>query len=153
MQYNRVGIIPKLPENADYKTMPGNSEKIAPLRLDKWLWCARFYKTRSIAADALKTGKVMINGDRAKSSKTVVPGDVLSIRKGPYRYTITLLALAKSRKSATDASLLYEESPQSMKERQLLASQLKAEAAIFPSSKGRPTKKDRRSIIKFRNSD
>ena len=132
--------------------MPGNNEKIAPLRLDKWLWCARFYKTRSTASEALKTGKVMINGDRAKPSKTVRPGDVLNIRKGPYKYTITLLSLAKTRKSAADASLLYEESPESMKERELLASQLKAEAAMSPSSKGRPSKKDRRSIIKFRNS-
>ena len=129
-----------------------NNEKTASLRLDKWLWCARFYKTRSIAAEVLKTGKVMINGDRAKPSKTVKPGDILNIRKGPYHYAITVLSLAKSRKSPTDASLLYEESPESMKQRELLASQLKAESVMSPSSKGRPSKKDRRSIIKFRNS-
>ncbi len=132
--------------------MSRNNKKTAPLRLDKWLWCARFYKTRSIAAEALKTGKVMINGDRAKPSKIVEPGDMLNIRKGPYLYAITVLSIAKSRKSATDASLLYEESPESMKQRELLASQLKAEAAMYPSPKGRPSKKDRRSIIKFKNS-
>ena len=132
--------------------MSRNNKKTAPLRLDKWLWCARFYKTRSIAAEALKTGKVMINGDRAKPSKIVEPGDMLNIRKGPYLYAITVLALVKSRKSVTDASLLYEESPESMIERELLASQLKAEAAMYPSPKGRPSKKDRRSIIKFKNS-
>ena len=77
--------------------MPRNNEKTDVLiRLDKWLWCARFYKTRSIAADALKTGRVTANGDRAKPSKTVKPGDKLDIRKGPYHYVITVLDLAKS---------------------------------------------------------
>ncbi len=132
--------------------MPENNEKTTPLRLDKWLWCARFYKTRSIAADALKTGKVTINGDRAKPSKTVTPGDELELRKGPYRYNITVLGLAKARKSAKDAALLYEESAESISKREQLASQLKAEAAINPVTKGRPTKKDRRSIIKFKTS-
>lgn len=132
--------------------MSRNNEKTAPIRLDKWLWCTRFYKTRSISTAALKTGKVMINGDRAKPSKIVKPGDMLNIRKGPYLYAITVLSIAKSRKSSIDASLLYEESPESIKQRELLASQLKAEAAMSPSSKGRPSKKDRRSIIKFRSS-
>ena len=75
--------------------MPENNEKTGILiRLDKWLWCARFYKTRSIAANALKTGKVTANGDRAKPSKTVKPGDKLDIRKGPYHHAITVLDLA-----------------------------------------------------------
>ena len=132
--------------------MPENNEKTDVLiRLDKWLWCARFYKTRSIAADALKTGKITANGERAKPSKSVKPGDMLNIRKGPYRYAITVLELAKSRQSAAGASLLYEESSESISDRELLASQLKAEAALTPSTKGRPSKKDRRSIIKFKN--
>ncbi len=77
--------------------MPKKSDKIDVLiRLDKWLWCARFYKTRNIAANALKTGKITTNGDRAKPSKTVKPGDKLNIRKGPYHYVITVLELAKS---------------------------------------------------------
>lgn len=132
--------------------MPKNNEKSdITIRLDKWLWCARFYKTRNIAANALKTGKVTANGDRAKPSKTVKPGDKLNIRKGPYHYVITVLDLAKSRKSAAGAALLYEESPQSISERESLATQLKAEAALMPKTKGRPSKKDRRSIIKFKN--
>jgi ribosome-associated heat shock protein Hsp15 len=132
--------------------MPRNNEKTDVLiRLDKWLWCARFYKTRSIAADALKTGRVTANGDRAKPSKTVKPGDKLDIRKGPYHYVITVLDLAKSRKSAADAALLYEESPESISKRESLAAQLKAEASLMPATKGRPSKKDRRSIIKFKN--
>ncbi len=132
--------------------MPKNNEKTDVLiRLDKWLWCARFYKTRSIAADAVKTGKITANGERAKPSKSVKPGDMLNIRKGPYHYAITVLGLAKSRQSAVGAALLYEESPESISERELLASQLKAEAALTPTTKRRPSKKDRRSIIKFKN--
>jgi len=132
--------------------MSRNNEKTDVLiRLDKWLWCARFYKTRNIAANALKTGKVTANGERAKPSKTVKPGDSLDIRKGPYHYVITVLELAKSRKSAAGAALLYEESPESISIRESLATQLKAEAALMPTTKGRPSKKDRRSIIKFKS--
>ena len=132
--------------------MPKSNEKTDTLiRLDKWLWCARFYKTRSIASNALKTGKVTANGERAKPSKTARPGDKLNIRKGPYNYDITVLDLAKSRRSATGAALLYKESPESISERELLAAQLKAEAALMPTTKGRPSKKDRRLIIKFKN--
>ena len=132
--------------------MPKDNDKTNDLiRLDKWLWSARFYKTRNIAADALKTGKITANGERAKPSKSVKPGDMLNIRKGPYHYAITVLGLVKSRQSAAGASLLFKESPESISERELLASQLKAEAALTPSTKGRPSKKDRRSIIKFKN--
>ena len=132
--------------------MSRNNEKTDVLiRLDKWLWCARFYKTRNIAANALKTGKVTANGERAKPSKTVKPGDSLNIRKGPYHYVITVLELAKSRKSAAGAALLYEESPESISIRESLATQLKAEAILMPTTKGRPSKKDRRSIIKFKS--
>ena len=132
--------------------MSRNNEKTDVLiRLDKWLWCARFYKTRNIAANALKTGKVTANGERAKPSKAVKPGDSLDIRKGPYHYVITVLELAKSRKSAAGAALLYEESPESISKRESLATQLKAEAALMPTTKGRPSKKDRRSIIKFKS--
>lgn len=133
--------------------MPKNNEKFSTLRLDKWLWCARFYKTRSLAAEALKTGKVMINGERAKPSKSVKSGDILNIRKGPYHHIITVIDLAKSRKSATDAALLYEESQDSIIKRELVAARVKAESVLTPTTKGRPSKKDRRSIIKFKNID
>jgi len=132
--------------------MPKSSDKTdVSIRLDKWLWCARFYKTRNIAANSIKTGKVTANGARAKPSKTVKPGDKLNIRKGPYHYVITVVELAKSRKSAVGAALIYEESPESISERESLATQLKAEAALMPTIKGRPSKKDRRLIIKFKN--
>ena len=132
--------------------MPKRSDKTdVSSRLDKWLWCASFYKTRNIAANAIKTGKVTANGARAKPSKTVKPGDKLNIRKGPYHHVITVLELAKSRKSAVGAALIYEESPESISERESLATQLKAEAALMPTIKGRPSKKDRRLIIKVKN--
>jgi ribosome-associated heat shock protein Hsp15 len=130
-----------------------NENTDIPIRLDKWLWCARFYKTRSIATDALKTGKVTVNGERAKPSKSVKPGDVLNIRKGPFDHMITVTSLVKSRKSAADAALLYEESQDSIIKRELVAARVKAESALMPSTKGRPSKKDRRSIIKFKNID
>ncbi|MFT5425980.1 MAG: ribosome-associated heat shock protein Hsp15 [Gammaproteobacteria bacterium] len=134
--------------------MSKNNEKPdIPIRLDKWLWCARFYKTRSIATDALKTGKVTVNGERAKPSKSVKPGDLLDIRKGPFHHMITVIDLAKSRKSATDAAFLYEESPDSIRKRELVAARIKAESILTPTTKGRPSKKDRRSIIKFKNID
>jgi ribosome-associated heat shock protein Hsp15 len=130
-----------------------NENSDIPIRLDKWLWCARFYKTRSIATDALKTGKVIVNGERAKPSKSVKPGDLLDIRKGPFHHMVTVIGLAKSRKSAADAAHLYEESPDSIIKRELVAARIKAEAILTPTTKGRPSKKDRRSIIKFKNID
>ena len=132
--------------------MSKNNEKPDILiRLDKWLWCTRFYKTRSIATDALKAGKISVNGERAKPSKSVKPGDILNIRKGSYHHLITVIRLAKSRKSAADAALLYRESQDSIIKRELLTARLKAESALMPSTKGRPGKKDRRSIIKFKH--
>ncbi len=132
--------------------MPKNNEKTnISIRLDKWLWSTRFYKTRNIAAAALKTGKVTVNGERAKPSKMAKLGDKLNIRKGPYHHAVTVLDLAKSRKSAAGAALLYEESEESIAERRLVAARLKAEAVLTPTRKGRPSKKDRRSIIEFKN--
>lgn len=133
--------------------MPKNNEKTDVLtRLDKWLWCARFYKTRSIAANALKTGKVTINGERAKPSKIVKAGDNLNIRKGSYHYGITVLGITRSRRSAADTAQLYEESIESKTKRELLIEQLKLDAVLMPTTKRRPSKKDRRTIIKFKNS-
>ena len=130
-----------------------NKNTDIPIRLDKWLWCARFYKTRSIATDALKTGKVTVNGERAKPSKSVKPGDILNIRKGPFHHIITVIDLAKSRKSASGAAHLYEESTDSIIKRELVAARVKADSVLMSSTKGRPSKKDRRSIIKFKNID
>ena len=121
------------------------------MRLDKWLWCARFYKTRGLAADAINSGKVSVDNIRTKRAKLIHAGDQISIRRTPYRFDITVLALASARRSAVLAALLYEESRESISTREKLAVQLKADMAIFPRSKGRPTKRSRRELIRFKS--
>lgn len=116
------------------------------LRLDKWLWAARLFKTRALAADAVKGGKVSVNGVRAKPSRNIQPGDELRLRRGAFEYELTILAVAPQRVSATTASGLYREHPQSVARREALAGQLRALAADKP---GRPTKRDRRQIVRF----
>ena len=114
-----------------------------PVRLDKWLWAARFFKTRSLAADAIEGGKVQVNGDRAKRAKQVQPGDEIRVRQGPYEHVVTVRALSARRGSAKIASELYEETAASRAAREALAAQMKA---MFGQSEGRPTKKDRREL-------
>ena len=119
------------------------------LRVDKWLWAARFFKTRGLASEAIKGGKITINGSHAKPSKIIQINDRLSIRKGAFIYGITVRALSKHRGSGSEAMKLYEESEQSIAAREKLAVQLKAEAALRPATPGRPSKRDRRKIIRF----
>lgn len=114
-----------------------------PVRLDKWLWAARFFKTRSLAADAIDGGKVQVNGDRAKRARQVQPGDEVRIRQGPYEHIVTVRALSSRRGSATIAAELYEETAESRAAREALATRMKA---MFGQSEGRPTKKDRRDL-------
>lgn len=122
------------------------------IRIDKWLWAARFYKTRSLASDAVQGGKVELNGDRAKPAKTVGPGDEIRVRLGPYEHTVIVRGVAPRRGSARDAQALYEETPESLAARQKLAEQLRmAPAAFVWEDKGRPTKKDRRQITRLRD--
>ncbi len=121
------------------------------MRLDRWLWCARFYKTRSLAIDAIKSGKVLVNDTRAKPAKNIVPGDNLLIRRGMFEYNLTVKLLCKSRLSAKDAHTLFDESHESIQTRELLAEQIKMNAFNTPRSQGRPTKRDRRSLLRFRN--
>ncbi|MFT5351978.1 MAG: ribosome-associated heat shock protein Hsp15 [Planctomycetota bacterium] len=119
------------------------------MRLDKWLWCARFYKTRSLSATALKNGNVKIDGLKAKPARLIRVDDKLEIRRKPYRYEITVLTLAKTRGSATDAALLFYESEESAIERESIASQLKLAAASHTPASRRPDKQQRRKIIRF----
>ena len=120
------------------------------MRLDKWLWCARFYKTRGLASDAIKTGKVKINGERIKPARNIKIGEVVAIRRGPYNFEITILSLSKTRLSADKAAQLYQEHEQSITNREMTAQQLNASNAMFPPSKGRPTKRERRDLNKFK---
>jgi ribosome-associated heat shock protein Hsp15 len=121
------------------------------VRLDKWLWAARFFKTRSMAADAAAGGKVQLNGERAKPAKPVKTGDRMIVRTGPYEWTITVVALSHRRGPASVAQGLYQESEESRLAREELAVRLKAERRAMPDfTKGRPSKRDRRKIIQFR---
>ncbi len=121
------------------------------VRLDKWLWAARFFKTRSLAADAVSGGKVTMRGDRVKPARPLQVGDEIAIRLGPYEHVVSVRALSARRGPATVAATLYEETPESLAARTRLAEQLKmAPAALVYEEKGRPTKRDRRDIEKWR---
>jgi len=119
------------------------------VRIDKWLWASRFYKTRSLAADAVDGGKVQVNGERVKPAKLLKPGDVLSLRNGPYAWNITVLMLSERRGSASEAAKLYSESEESRKAREEKVAMMKSERQSNPFPGGRPTKRARRQIIKF----
>ena len=118
-------------------------------RLDKWLWAARFYKTRSLAVEAINGGKVHLNNNRVKPSRTIKPDDLLTISKPPYQHIITVLGLAKHRRPAPEAQQLYIESDESIAKREVLKQQLKDQPLGFRHDKGRPNKRDRRHIIRF----
>ncbi|MBF0415122.1 MAG: RNA-binding S4 domain-containing protein [Magnetococcales bacterium] len=119
------------------------------VRIDKWLWAARFYKTRSLAAEAVAGGLVHCNQTRIKPSKTIKPGDILVIQKDQLSITVTIQALPTRRGPAKEAALLYEETPESLALRQLAREQ--NATAPIPITGGRPTKKDRRSMEKIRD--
>jgi ribosome-associated heat shock protein Hsp15 len=127
------------------------TEETGRLRIDKWLWAARFFKTRALAADAVESGKVTINEARAKPAKTIAAGDRLDIRIGQYRFEVVVLALSAKRGPAPEAQKLYRESETSRAQREALAAQLKAMPQ--PAFKGRPTKRDRREIERFRHGE
>jgi ribosome-associated heat shock protein Hsp15 len=121
-----------------------------PIRLDKWLWAARFYKTRSLAAEAVAGGKVQVNGDRAKRARALQVGDEVRVRLGPYEHTVVVQALSARRGPATAAARLYQERAESRAAREAMALQLKTLHSAFVSDKGRPTKRDRREIDRLK---
>ncbi len=120
------------------------------VRLDKWLWAARFFKTRALAAEAVEGGKVEVNGDRPKRARPLQAGDEIRVRLGPYEHTITVRALSARRGPASEAAALYEETAASRTAREALAIQLKSLHAVFGPDKGRPSKKDRREIERLK---
>jgi ribosome-associated heat shock protein Hsp15 len=120
------------------------------VRLDKWLWAARLYKTRSLASEAIAGGKVQVNGDRAKRARPLQVGDELRVRQGPYEHVVVVRALSARRGPAAAAAELYEERPESRAAREAMAVQLKTLHAAFVTEKGRPTKRDRRDLDRVR---
>ena len=120
------------------------------VRLDKWLWAARFYKTRSMAAEAIDGGKVYVGGDRVKRSKDVRVGDTIRVRLGPYEHIVEVRALGERRGPAPEARKLYQETPASAAAREKLHDQLRLLPAAFIPANARPTKKDGRAMRRFR---
>ena len=119
------------------------------IRIDKWLWAARFFKTRSLAAESVAGGKVEVNGGRPKPSRIVRIGDHLSVRRGVYEWTVIVKGVAKNRGPASAAQLLYEETEESVRKRQTVSARLRLERPPEFNLPGRPSKKDRRAIQRF----
>jgi ribosome-associated heat shock protein Hsp15 len=122
------------------------------MRIDKWLWAARFFKTRTLAVQAIEAGHVSVNGERAKPAKALKPGDTVVVRRPPFEHTVLVNALSERRGPAAEAALLYEETEESRARRTVLAAEMKALPS--PRFKGRPTKKTRRDYERWlRSSD
>ena len=119
------------------------------VRLDKWLWAARFFKTRGLAADAIDGGKVEVNATRAKRAKMVQVGDEVCVRQSPFEHVVVVRGVSERRGPASVAATLYEETPESKAKREALATQIRSMPAGEWES-GRPTKRDRREIERFR---
>jgi len=122
------------------------------VRLDKWLWAARFFKTRSIAKQAIEGGKVHCDGQRAKPSKEITVDTLLTIRQGWDTKEITVINLSDQRRGAPEAALLYEETEDSIEKRKINTEQRKMlQSASGLQTEGRPNKKQRRQIHRFRD--
>lgn len=119
-------------------------------RIDKWLWAARFFKTRSLAAEAVSGGKVHLNGERIKPARNVKVGDQLKITRGQYEFEISVDGLNQQRRPASEAQTLYTESQQSQEKRAALAESMKITNASMPFSDGRPSKKQRRQLVRLK---
>lgn len=132
------------------QTPPNPPNKV---RADKWLWAARFFKTRTLAKEAIESGKVQMNGQKIKVSKELQMGDTLSIRQGHAtrmdEKTVVIVALSENRGNSQLAQTLYRETDESIAQRQFMAEQRKLDNLARPDNK--PTKKDRRALQKFKD--
>jgi ribosome-associated heat shock protein Hsp15 len=127
--------------------------QIESQRLDKWLWAARFFKTRKQATEAITGGKVHLNGQRTKPGKEISIGSTVVIVKEPYQWDIEVLGLNKQRRPATEAALMYLESPQSIEKRQAESALQRERREHFANKDERPTKKQRRQIHQFKRGE
>jgi ribosome-associated heat shock protein Hsp15 len=119
-----------------------------PVRVDKWLWAARLVKTRSLAAEAVKGGRVHVDGRAVKASREVRAGDEVEVTTGQVRRTVVVRGTAERRGPAREAALLYEETPESVAERERVAAERRAAGQSVVNLGGRPTKRDRRRFEK-----
>ena len=136
---------PEAPGDDDAEDSPPGK-----VRLDKWLWAARFFKTRALAAEAIDGGKVEVNGDRAKRSRLVQADDRIRLRDGPFEWQLLVRDIAARRGSASIAQQLYEESPESHARREGVRTQLKSMPTAFAFGDTRPGKRDRRDLRKLK---
>lgn len=121
------------------------------IRLDKWLWAARFYKTRAVAREMIEGGKVHYNGQRSKPSKIVELNAMLTLRQGNDERTVKVLGITEQRRPATEATLLYEETTESVEKREKIALARKMNSLTMPHPDRRPDKKERRDLMKFKH--
>ena len=122
------------------------------IRIDNWLWAARFYKTRALARQMVQSGKVHYDGQRSKPSKIVQVGAVITLRQGFDTKEVEVLALSEQRRGASEAQLLYQETAESVEKREQNAEARKLNALYNPHPEGRPDKKQRRQLIRMKDS-
>ncbi len=127
-----------------------NDEADVRVRIDKWLWAARFFRTRAIAAAAIEGGKVHVNAERVKPAKPLKVGDHLTVRAGPYIWEIRVMLLSERRGRAVEAQKLYTETAESRRAREDKSAMLKVERQSIPFVRGRPTKRARRQLTKLK---
>lgn len=131
-------------------THAASADPAAAARLDKWLWAARFFKTRALAAEAIDGGKAHLNGERVKRSKGIKIGDEVRLRLGPYEHRVIVKSVSDRRGPAAVAATLYEELPESRAIRAALLERRRMEMAADAQDPGRPSKRDRRQIEQLR---
>jgi ribosome-associated heat shock protein Hsp15 len=129
---------------------PRVRERPTAVRVDKWLWAARFFKSRALAVEAITGGKVEVNGDRVKPAHDVKAGDEVRVRLGPYEHVLAVRTISDRRGPAAQAALLYEETAASLAQRERLRWQLRHAAPVIVPGEGRPTKKDRRDLERLK---
>jgi len=127
-------------------TSPQDKQATENQRLDKWLWAARFFKTRPLAVEAINGGKVQVDGQRVKPGRTVRPGTRLTIHKGQLEWQVEVRAVSKQRRPANEAALLFDEDEDSRLRRQAFVQQRRDQAHTARATPGRPTKRDRRRM-------
>jgi len=126
---------------------------VTTVRIDKWLWAARFYKTRSLASDAVNGGHVRVNDVRCKSSRAVQLDDIIRVTKSRVQFTLRVKKLSAKRGSASQAQQLYEESPESLQLREIERTQRKINNMANPHPQSRPDKRQRRQLKKWREQE